>query len=295
MNKEVAEKEVVLDTKRTDLMLVDPNNITVEPGFNVRKDMGDIEGLALSLVIDGLLVPIEGYKVRGEDRYVLTDGHRRLAAVKVAIQNHKDKKAGFEDISKIQLLRLIPTSSNIVDRLYIMAITGEKKKDLTDLEKSDMYNRLLEHGIAQGKKKGDVIKEILARLQISLATFYNILKINTLPEEIKEAIANNSISGGTVVTIVREIKDEAEQIKAVKDAISNAKAASEATGGKTKTKATASNVKGLKTQTVLQKLRELSEKLEKEEVTNIRTKLLSNLIEGLENKDSIKDLVKLFL
>jgi ParB family chromosome partitioning protein len=131
----------VLVTKRTDIMLVDPRNITVEEGFNVRKDMGDLEGLAHSVVTDGVIVPIEGYKVRSEDRYVLTDGHRRLAAVKLALKFHAEGKAGFEDVSKIQLIRLIPSSANIKDRLYIMAITGEKKKDLTDLEKAEMYAR----------------------------------------------------------------------------------------------------------------------------------------------------------
>ena len=282
-----------LNTKRTDLMLVDPRNCTVEDGFNVRKDYGDIKGLAKSVVEMGVVEPIVGYKVRNEDRYVMTDGHRRLTAVLLAFELHAKGEAGFEDISKIERIPMRTASADPKERLYIMAVTGEKKKSLTDLEKADMYARLLEYGQAEGKSRGEAIADIKHRLGVSQATVYNILKLNELPEEIKDAIANNEISGSTVVTIVREIKDEAEQIKAVNDAIAHAKAQAEKEGGKSK--ATASNVKGLKAKSAIQKLKEVAEKLENKEVSNSRTKLLNELLVALEDKRSVNKIVDLFL
>lgn len=282
-----------LNTKRTDLMLVDPRNCTVEENFNVRKDYGDIQGLAKSIVEMGVIEPIVGFKVRNEDRYVMTDGHRRLTAVLLAFQLHAQGMAGFEDISKIERIPMRTASADPKERLYIMAVTGESKKVLTDLEKSEMYSRLIEYGKAEGKKRGEVIDDIKQRLGVSQATVYNILKLNALPEVIKDAIANNEISGSTVVTIIREIKDEDEQIKAVSEAIVHAKALAEKDGGKSK--ATASNVKGLKAKSPMQKLKEVVEKLESKEISNSRTKLLNELVEALTEKKSTNKIMDLFL
>lgn len=286
-------EQETLNTKRTDLMLVDPRNLQVEEGFNVRKDMGDIKGLAKSVVELGVVEPVIGFKVRNEDSYVMTDGHRRLTAVLLAFQLHAQGAAGFEDISKIERIPMRSASADPKERLYIMAVTGEKKKSLTDLEKAEMYARLIEYGKAEGKSRGETIADIKQRLGVSQATVYNILKLNELPEEIKDAIANNEISGSTVVTIVREIKDEAEQIKAVNDAIVHAKAQAEKEGGKTK--ATASNVKGLKAKSAIQKLKEVAEKLENKEVSNSRTKLLNELLVALEDKRSVNKILDLFI
>lgn len=75
----------ILKTKKTDILSVDPRIIDVEDGFNVRQDMGDIEGLAHSIGQFGLQVPLKVVKVRGEERYRLIDGHRRLKAINLAL------------------------------------------------------------------------------------------------------------------------------------------------------------------------------------------------------------------
>lgn len=282
-----------LNTKRTDLMLVDPRNCTVEENFNVRRDYGDIKGLAKSVVEMGVVEPIVGYKVRNEDRYIMTDGHRRLTAVLLAFQLHAQGAAGFEDISKIERVPMRTASADPKERLYIMAVTGEKKKALTDLEKAEMYARLIEYGKEEGKKRGEVINDIKQRLGVSQATVYNILNLNKLPDEVKEAIGRGEISGSTVNAIVREEKDEAIIISLVNDAIATAKSITEATGGKTK--ATAQNVKGLKAKSAMQRLKEVAEKLEKAGATNTRAKVLVDLIEALDNKRSVNKIVELFL
>lgn len=293
MNTEQKTTEQAIATKRTDVMLVDPRNVVVEEGFNVRKDLGDIEGLAHSVVTDGVIVPIEGYKVRGEDKYVLTDGHRRLAAVKLAFKFHEEGKAGFENINKIRTIRLLPSSASTEDRLYIMAITGEKKKDLTELERADMYSRLLEFAVAKGKKKGEAVKEICTRLSISQATFYNTVKLNELPEEIKESIAKNEISGSTVLTIVRDEKDPEVQKKMVEEAIFEAQVTAEKAGTKAK-KATAKDVKGLKAKSPIQKLTAVAEKLEKNEVNNTRAKALIEALALIKEGKSVNAIYELF-
>lgn len=281
-----------LKTQRTDLQQVDPRNLVVEQDFNVRKDYGDLVGLAHSVVKMGVIEPLVGYKILKQDRFVMTDGHRRLAAVMLAIQFHQEGKPGFEDISKIERIPLRSASSDIKERLYIMAITGERKKPLTDIEKAEMYNRLIELGKKEGKKRGEIIDDIVQRLGVSQATVYNTLSIVNLPEPIKAAIANNLISGGTVVSIVREVKDEAEQVRLVNEAIESAKSVEK--DGK-KGKATAAHVKGLKAKSPMQRLKEVAEKLESKEVKNSRTKLLTELLEALDERRSVNKILELFI
>lgn len=286
--------ETLSKSTRTDLWQVDPRNLIVEEGFNVRKDYGDIMGLALNIVQHGVEEPLIGFKVRGADKYVITDGHRREKALKLALKLHAEKDPRFADLSKIEAVPVRTASSDPLERLYTMAITGEMKKNLTDLERAEMYSRLVAMLMEKKSlKRGDAIKEVMNNVNVSQATMYNILKLNTLPDEVKTAIMNKEISGGTVVTIVREIKDPTEQIKAVNDAIAHAKALAEKEGGKTK--ATTKNVSGLKAKSAMQRLKEVQEKLAGKEVSNVRTKLLAELIGLLEEKKSTNKIVELFL
>jgi len=277
-------------TKRTDLMLVDPRNLEVEAGFNVRKDYGDIRGLALSIIALGVQEPLIGFKVRGEDKFVVTDGHRRHAAIKFALEKHAAGDVHFADISKIANVPVRLASSDPIERLFTMAVTGEKKKNLTELERADMYSRLID-SIMETKqvKRGDAIDEVILKVGISKPTLYNIISLNKLPEEIKEAISKNKISGSTVVTIVREVKDVEEQKRLVFEAID----AAEATGSKKK--ATAANVKGLKTKSPMQRLEEVVARLQEKEVTNVRAKALMELVDMLKDKKSTNKIIELFL
>ena len=77
--------ETTLKTKRTDIMLVDPRNLVIEEGFNKRSDYGDIPALALSIVQFGMIEAVKAHKVRGEEKYIVTDGHRRQAALMLAM------------------------------------------------------------------------------------------------------------------------------------------------------------------------------------------------------------------
>lgn len=282
-----------LKTTRTDVAQVDPRNLTIEEGFNKRLDYGDIQALALSLVTFGMIESIKAHKVRGQEQYIVTDGHRRHAALMLALESHAKGVKGFEDVSKIDRVQVIPSSTNLKERLYIMAITGETKKVLTDLEKVEMYEALLEMGKSEGKKRSEVIAEIMSALGVSKAAVYNTLQISELPQVIKDRIAEGMITSGTVLAITRELKDEEEQIKAVDRAIDNATKSSETTGKKVK--ATVKDVKGLKAKSPLARIQEVVAKLEDNNVSNSRANALKALMKALENKTSLSKLYELFV
>jgi ParB family transcriptional regulator, chromosome partitioning protein len=293
MSNTVVQDTKVHETKRTDLLMVDPRNLEIEAGFNVRKDYGDIRGLALNIVQHGVQEPLIGFKHRGTDRFIVTDGHRREKALKMAIELNAKGDPQFADLSKIKYVPVRTASADPIERLYTMAITGEMKKNLTDMERAEMYSRLIDMLIEKkALKRGDAIKEVMANVNVSQATMYNVLALKKLPAEIQEKISDGSISGATVVAITREIKDETEQVKAVNKAIEHAQITSAATG--TKKKATAQNVSGMKSKTTMQRLKEVQEQLENNGVKNVRTKLLAELVDALENKRSTKKILELF-
>src|SRR5690606_28568233 len=107
-------------TSKTDIMLVDPQNILIV-GDNIRQDLGDIEALAESIREIGLQIPLKAKKVRGEDKFNLVDGHRRFTAIQHLIS------LGV-DVGKVPV---VPFSGNDEDRLITMLATGIGQKELT--------------------------------------------------------------------------------------------------------------------------------------------------------------------
>jgi ParB family chromosome partitioning protein len=264
----------VAKTKRTDIMLVDPRNIVVKDGFNVRQDMGDIEALAKSIVETGLQVPLKAVKVRGEDKFELVDGHRRLKAILHAIEN------GLADIKYVEVS---PFKGNAEDRVLSMVITGTGQKPLNEIEQAEAIKRLTNFGY--------VAEEIATKIGKSVPQVYNLLTLSGVAKKIKDKIHKGLISGGTVVQIVREVKDEDEQLKVVEEAIEDAEKQSEKTGKKKK--ATAKNVKSLTKKSPVQKLKETLSALEDEGVENDKVSLLKTLNEKLKTA-SVEELVELF-
>jgi hypothetical protein len=295
MSKIEANTEPVLATKRTDLQHVDYRNIIVEEGFNKRtkENYGDMEGLARDVVANGVLDSLLGHKVRGEDKFIMTEGHRRLLAVEMAHKYHAAGVAGFEDISKIALIPMRMVSDKLKDRLYIMATTGTRKVPLTDMEKAELYAEVIRVNEAEGMKRGDAIKELVARLGVSQATVYSVLKLNEVHPDIKDFIKSGQISGGTVVTIIKEVKDVEKQKELVLEAIYAAEDKAKATGSKAK--ATAANVAGLKSKSAILRLKEITERLTEAGATNVRAKALFELVEALEKKTPTSKIVSLFL
>lgn len=203
METPVTEVET-LKTKKNDLLLIDPRNIVEEEGFNVRADMGDLDSLADSIISVGQLEPISVMKIRGEEKFALTDGHRRMAAIRLAIEKGHP----------IPYVRAIVSSGNLEDRIFAMVITGIGKKPLNSVEEAEAYKRL--------KAYGYEVKDIAKRVGKSLPHIYNLLKIADLPQEIKKRIINDEISGNTVLQIFKDSKTADDLIAAVDNAVNAA-------------------------------------------------------------------------
>lgn len=256
--------------QKSDFFKVAIAAILVEDGFNVRKDMGDIDALAQSIATIGQQVPVIATKNRGEDSFTLTAGHRRLAAIKLA-----NEKYG----ANITHVNVMSAKGDDKQRVLTMLLDGEGAKKLTAAEMAAGFARLKEMGMKP--------KEIGASVGISQAQVYNILAVNKAPEAIQKMVEAGEISVALVNEIQRETKDADEQVALAKEAVANAGAA--APDGKKK-KATSSNAK---TKKVSADVAKLEAAIELADPTSAKAATLKAIVNKLKAKASAEDIAKL--
>jgi ParB family chromosome partitioning protein len=285
METPVTEVET-LKTKKNDLLLIDPRNIVIEEGFNVRHDMGDLDGLANSIIEVGQLEPISVMKIRGEEKFALTDGHRRMAAIRLAIEKGHP----------IPYVRAIVSSGNLEDRIFAMVITGIGKKPLTSVEEGEAYKRLK----AYGYKVDDIAK----RVGKSLPHIYNMLKLADVPMVVKQRINEGIVSGNTVLQLLKDVKTTDELLEVIDNAskaVNNENVEQTPTEGETPTPETPkANTKKKKVTAksvgILSPLKKLEEALIIADNKNYQhIDMLQELFSALNNKNSkVENIAKIF-
>lgn len=189
----------ITKAKRTDMFLVPIGQIEVEEGFNPREDYGDIEELAQSIKQNGVRQPLKGFKKRGMEIYVLTDGHRRLKAAQLAI------KKGAEIAA---LPFLIETQSE--DRRTLDLLLMNEGKPLTMLEEAEVYRRLKSYGWSE--------KQIAKESGKTQTAISNCLLLLTASPALKDKIKQGLVSATTVLEKLRK-KDSVQVMEEVDEAL----------------------------------------------------------------------------
>ena len=257
--------------QKSDFFKVAIAAIIVQDGFNVRKELVDIDELAQSIAEIGQQNPIIATKVRGKDEFLLTAGHRRLAAIKLA-----NEKYG----ANITHVNVMAASGDEKQRVLTMLLDGEGSKKLTASEMLTGFQRLKdEHGMKP--------QEIGKAVGLSQAQVYNILAVSKAPEAIQEMVDKGDISVALVNEIQRTTKDTDEQVKLAKEAVANAKA--DAPDGKKK-KATSSNAK---TSKVSADVAKLEAAIALADPTGAKVATLKAIVNKLKAKASAEDIAKL--
>lgn len=196
-------------TKNTDLFLIDPRNIVVVDGFNVRKDF-DLDELKEQIKAKGVLNPLTviAYKDdEGNEKYKLVDGERRYRATMLAI----DEGAEIAYIPAIKARRDVP-----LEELYIQQMMRNEGKKFTEYECAIMFRRFKEEfGYNQ--------LEISDKFKKSPAFVSKCLSLLDLPPYIQEKIVKGELSVKAAKEIASSYESEAEQVKAAKSAVKCAK------------------------------------------------------------------------
>ncbi len=198
-----------MNTKRTDLFLIDPRNIVVEDGFNVRMDF-DLEELKEQIKDRGVLNPITVIPFRdadGQEKYRLVDGERRYKATMLAIGEGAD-------IRFIKALKA-PRDSSLED-LYVEQMMRNEGKRFTEYECAVMYKRFRdEFGYTQA--------EIAEKFHKSPAAISKCLSLLDLPEYLQRKVATGQMSVMAAREIVANYQSESDQVRIARAAIQTAR------------------------------------------------------------------------
>lgn len=203
-------------TKRTDIYQIDPRNVDVVAGFNVRREFA-IDELKEQIKLNGVLNPITVIPTKaadGTERYRLVDGERRLRATLAAIEEGAD-------IRRIKAI-FLPRNTSEEEQLVQQMMRNEGK-NFTEYECAIMFHRFKEaFGYSQ--------TEIAAKFGKSPTFVSRCLNLMELAPEIQQKLESGEISTNAVREIVGQNKDnEAAQVEAVNAAVSQAKASGKRT------------------------------------------------------------------
>jgi ParB family chromosome partitioning protein len=202
-------------TKRKDIFLVDPRNIVVVDGFNVRRDF-DLDELKEQIKEKGVLNPITviAYKdENGVERYKLVDGERRYRATMLAISEGAD-------IPYVPALKA-PKDASVKD-LYIEQMMRNEGKRFTELECAIMFRRFKEEfGYSQ--------VQIAETFKKSPAFISKCLALLDLPQYLQDKIASGELSAKAARELASNYADPHDQVRAAKTAVRTAKAAGRST------------------------------------------------------------------
>ncbi len=277
--------------QKSDFFKVLLSAILIEKSFNPRFNLTKLDELARSIATIGQKTPIEGFKVRGKDEFVLTAGHRRMAAIAIANKKYIGKEGYLQE--PITQVNLIAGAKDEKTRLLTALLDGQTEK-LTNAELIGGCTRL-----AEFMKPAD-IGQAIGRSQ---AQVYNFLAVAKAPQVIQDMVKDNLISVALVNQIQREAKgNEEKQIKMATDAVGNAQEdePTPVSGGgatapakapaKPAKKATAKNAN---TNKVSADVAKLQEALALSDETSVKGSLMKALINKLKSKASAEDIAKL--
>ena len=176
---------------RTDIWQALHKELRIEENFNCRVDYGDIEGLMLDIVANGLKKPIHAYQKKGDIMlYTIEDGHRRYKAVSMAIERGLINPEEF----KYMLIKSSKGTSD-VDRVLSL-ITHNSGKPLNMLEEASVYKRALVYG--------SPVKDIAAKTGKSVAHINNCLTLLEAGEPTKKMIIAGSVAPTLVIQLLKK-------------------------------------------------------------------------------------------
>lgn len=197
-------KDIACATK--DLFMLSPDIIQEEVGWNVRIPGAELDAhirqLADSIKEIGVVEPVTVYLKN--DVPVLTNGHCRLMAVRLAISEGAEIKS--------IPARAEERYANDADRVLGM-ITRNGGKALTALEQAEVIKRLLAYGWKEA--------EIARKTGFSGTHVTNLLRLSAAPAEVVELVKAGKVSARVAGDVLRRDGERAPGV--LKAAVESAK------------------------------------------------------------------------
>lgn len=160
-------------------------------GLNLRKDYGDIKGLAESIKENGILIPLLGTVDDGV--YNVVAGHRRFKAAQLVKQETGEEMY-------VPFLRL-PRGTN-AEQIVIDMFIENDGKPLSPVEQSEGVSRLINAGWAE--------KDIAKKTGKSVTYITNLAYLHNAPKKVKTMVEKNIVSATQVMYAMKnnELNDK---------------------------------------------------------------------------------------
>lgn len=183
------------------------DKFVIEENFNIREDMGDLKALAAQLKAAFEKDPYSIPAVRGHQgasgTVIVTDGHRKIAAAKLA---------GLPE------LPYLPFSSDILERTVAMASLNAGK-DLNEMEKARLIQRIT--GILKERNPEISEKEVrdfcIESIGCAQSSYYNYkaLLADNVSEDVQDLVAQGVVSSTVVRDLAKTNKEPQDLTNAV--------------------------------------------------------------------------------
>lgn len=188
------------------LYMVPIEAIQIAPGFNLRvtdsaEYKAEIEALKQSMLTEGFYAtkPLSGFASldeQGDDCIIVTDGHRRLEAARLAAA--EDETDRFERLPVV----LKPATASNLD----LAVSLHKENDakpLSMLERAVLVRRMLSSGLGE--------REVASRLGITDRYVSDLKLLVGAPKAVRALVSAGKIAGTEAVTQLRKNPDAAAE------------------------------------------------------------------------------------
>lgn len=191
------------NTHRGDeIVKISLDKIIIRDGFNVRKDYGDIRGLAKSILENGQVTPGK-VDVLKDGTFLLVEGHRRIAALKVLI----------DEGNEVWFMSTVNKNKTTEEQRLLQMFATQDSKHLEPIEVAEIFARFINLGWKQ--------KDIAKKTGKTNTYVSQMLALSTEPAEIKDAIASGQLKVATAQKLRKTMPSGKDRTEAVKAAITN--------------------------------------------------------------------------
>lgn len=199
-------KEAPGVVKRTSAYMIDGKKITRREGWNPRFDFGEIDQLAASLAVNGMLNPIRVKRLTQPTDaghvFELIDGDRRLTAIEQLIKAGKYDAAFPDGIPAI----IVDKSQDDLTSL-IQMFEANSGKVFLPMEEAAAYDRM--------RKAGMTIKQICAavgRKQVHVTETLNLLAADAELQKAAEKGEVSKTDAKRIATVAKGNKDKQREL-----------------------------------------------------------------------------------
>lgn len=220
-------KEAAGVTKRSSSYTVDPRKVCRRPGWNPRFHFEEIEELARSIKVHGMLNDIRVKRLPAVSvmrdqgfEFELIDGDRRLTACELLLKWHAEGKPEGFDFPEGIPAKIVDKSQDDLTSLFQM-FEANNGKPFLPMEEAAAYKRMQDAGLTIQDICGRV-----GRAQVHVVEMLNLIKAD---DSVKEAVEKGEIKktmAKRIATVARG--DAAKQ----KELVAAAKKAAKEPAGK---------------------------------------------------------------